>query len=99
MKQAIKITLIIIGVVVLLSLLGVLIFSGYLPYYFLTFSNSCAQQCLNEKFSSSRCVTFPSAYESSENMCGDGGMDIGKTSDCRTPPGIFGGSKQCCCYN
>jgi len=79
--------------------LGVLIFSGLLPYYFLAFSDSCAQQCSESGNTRSQCLNFPGVWQLGENLCGDGGVDIGMASDCRTPPNHIGGSKGCCCYN
>lgn len=100
MKRLVKIILIIIGVVVFLLVLATLVFSGFLPYSLIVFSGLCTKQCSESGYTHSQCVNFQGFHPANENQCGDGGVDVGMASDCRTRGGkIGGGSKQCCCYN
>ncbi len=98
MKRTVKITLIVVGVIVLFLVLGLLIFSGFLPYHLLAFSNSCAEECSETGYASSQCILFPSIWKADESPCGNSGVSVGMTSDCRNKA-RFGGSNNCCCYN
>lgn len=96
-KTLILVLLFSIIFIILLALLVISILSGFLPYHLLAFSSSCAEKCSEVKFVSSECVMFPSLYKADESPCGNNGVSIGMTKDCRNQP-RFGGSKNCCCY-
>lgn len=72
-----------------------------LKFFYLSFSPTCEEKCLNKGFSSYHCMQFPGIYLSTINPCGNDGINIGQTSDCRSIDSrlmVGAGPEQCCCY-